>query len=127
MEYFVEEYFDQNPISQVMHLTLCICLWVFTECAASVNCTVSSQIGIIATKNKRAEKLTDLAGWYISIMIGYFEKFSYFLLSSSLHIILHLLGNPKKHIAALKKAVDFTCVGEPSLYNSLNMAMQTLK
>uniref|UniRef100_A0A9J8BJS5 General transcription factor IIH subunit n=1 Tax=Cyprinus carpio carpio TaxID=630221 RepID=A0A9J8BJS5_CYPCA len=70
MEYFVEEYFDQNPISQ---------------------------IGIITTKNKRAEKLTDLA------------------------------GNPKKHIAALKKAVDSTCVGEPSLYNSLNLAMQTLK
>ncbi|XP_055055109.2 general transcription factor IIH subunit 2 [Misgurnus anguillicaudatus] len=70
MEYFVEEYFDQNPISQ---------------------------IGIITTKNKRAEKLTDLA------------------------------GNPKKHIAALKKAVDSTCIGEPSLYNSLNMAMQTLK
>lgn len=70
MEYFVEEYFDQNPISQ---------------------------IGIIATKNKRAEKLTDLA------------------------------GNPKKHIAALKKAVDSTCIGEPSLYNSLNVAMQTLK
>uniref|UniRef100_A0A672LIT9 General transcription factor IIH subunit n=1 Tax=Sinocyclocheilus grahami TaxID=75366 RepID=A0A672LIT9_SINGR len=70
MEYFVEEYFDQNPISQ---------------------------IGIITTKNKRAEKLTDLA------------------------------GNPKKHTAALKKAVDSTCVGEPSLYNSLNLAMQTLK
>uniref|UniRef100_A0A8C1R336 General transcription factor IIH, polypeptide 2 n=1 Tax=Cyprinus carpio TaxID=7962 RepID=A0A8C1R336_CYPCA len=70
MEFFVEEYFDQNPISQ---------------------------IGIITTKNKRAEKLTDLA------------------------------GNPKKHIAALKKAVDGTCVGEPSLYNSLNVAMQTLK
>ncbi|MBN3324173.1 TF2H2 factor, partial [Atractosteus spatula] len=70
MEYFVDEYFDQNPISQV---------------------------GIITTKNKRAEKLTDLA------------------------------GNPKKHIAALKKAVDTTCLGEPSLYNSLSLAMQTLK
>ncbi|NP_963875.1 general transcription factor IIH subunit 2 [Danio rerio] len=70
MEHFVEEYFDQNPISQ---------------------------IGIITTKNKRAEKLTDLA------------------------------GNPKKHITALRKAVDSTCVGEPSLYNSLNMALQTLK
>ncbi|KAM9446851.1 general transcription factor IIH subunit 2 [Clarias gariepinus] len=70
MEYFVEEYFDQNPISQ---------------------------IGIITTKNKRAEKLTDLA------------------------------GNPKKHVTALKKAVDAGCVGEPSLYNALNMAMQTLK
>lgn len=70
MEHFVEEYFDQNPISQ---------------------------IGIITTKNKRAEKLTDLA------------------------------GNPKKHMTALRKAVDSTCVGEPSLYNSLNMALQTLK
>lgn len=37
------------------------------------------------------------------------------------------LGNPKKHIAALKKAVDTLCVGEPSLYNSLNLAIQTLK
>ncbi|KAF4074677.1 hypothetical protein AMELA_G00242010 [Ameiurus melas] len=70
MEYFVDEYFDQNPISQ---------------------------IGIITTKNKRAEKLTDLA------------------------------GNPRKHIAALKKAVDAGCVGEPSLYNALSIAMQTLK
>ncbi|XP_017265853.1 general transcription factor IIH subunit 2 isoform X2 [Kryptolebias marmoratus] len=70
METFVDEYFDQNPISQV---------------------------GIIITKNKRAEKLTDLA------------------------------GNPKKHIAALKKAVDTSCVGEPSLYNSLSLALQTLR
>ncbi|XP_039615184.1 general transcription factor IIH subunit 2 [Polypterus senegalus] len=70
LEFFVEEYFDQNPISQ---------------------------LGIIATKNKRAEKLTDLA------------------------------GNPKKHIEALKRAVDTTCSGEPSLYNSLSLAMQNLK
>uniref|UniRef100_A0A4W4GFF7 General transcription factor IIH subunit n=1 Tax=Electrophorus electricus TaxID=8005 RepID=A0A4W4GFF7_ELEEL len=71
MEYFVDEYFDQNPISQV--------------------------IGIITTKNKRAERLTDLA------------------------------GNPKKHTAALKKTVDSACMGEPSLYNALSIAMQTLK
>uniref|UniRef100_A0AAQ5ZED0 VWFA domain-containing protein n=1 Tax=Amphiprion ocellaris TaxID=80972 RepID=A0AAQ5ZED0_AMPOC len=70
MEAFIDGYFDQNPISQV---------------------------GIITTKNKRAEKLTDLA------------------------------GNPKKHIAMLKKAVDTVCVGEPSLYNSLKLAIQTLK
>lgn len=38
-----------------------------------------------------------------------------------------LSGNPKKHIAALKKAVDTVCLGEPSLYNSLNLAVQTLK
>ncbi|CAL8247939.1 unnamed protein product [Merluccius merluccius] len=70
METFMEEYFDQNPISQV---------------------------GLITTKNKRAEKLTDLA------------------------------GNPKKHIAALKKARDAACVGEPSLFNALSLAIQTLK
>ncbi|XP_069887410.1 general transcription factor IIH subunit 2 isoform X2 [Dipodomys merriami] len=70
LEYFVEEYFEQNPISQ---------------------------IGIIVTKSKRAEKLTELS------------------------------GNPRKHITSLKKAVDMTCHGEPSLYNSLSMAMQTLK
>ncbi|XP_060699882.1 general transcription factor IIH subunit 2 isoform X2 [Hemiscyllium ocellatum] len=41
LEYFVEEYFDQNPISQ---------------------------IGIVTTKNKRAEKLTELAGTYHVIL-----------------------------------------------------------
>nr|XP_013797060.1 PREDICTED: general transcription factor IIH subunit 2-like [Apteryx mantelli mantelli]XP_013815768.1 PREDICTED: general transcription factor IIH subunit 2-like [Apteryx mantelli mantelli] len=38
-----------------------------------------------------------------------------------------LSGNSKKHITALKKAVGMNCHGEPSLYNSLNLAMQTLK
>nr|XP_006004448.1 PREDICTED: general transcription factor IIH subunit 2 isoform X2 [Latimeria chalumnae] len=70
LEQFVDEYFVQNPISQ---------------------------LGVIVTKNKRAEKLTELA------------------------------GNPRKHTAALKKAVDTNCLGEPSLYNSLSLAMQTLK
>uniref|UniRef100_A0A663N7U2 General transcription factor IIH subunit n=1 Tax=Athene cunicularia TaxID=194338 RepID=A0A663N7U2_ATHCN len=60
LEYFVEEYFDQNPISQVC----------------------------ITTQGT---------------------------------------SNSKKHITALKKAVDMNCSGEPSLYNSLNLAMQTLK
>ena len=36
LEYFIEEYFDQNPISQ---------------------------IGIIVTKSKKAEKLTELSGF----------------------------------------------------------------
>ncbi|XP_075931320.1 general transcription factor IIH subunit 2-like isoform X2 [Petromyzon marinus] len=70
LEHFVEEYFYQNPISQ---------------------------IGLITTKNKRAEKLTELG------------------------------GTPKKHITALKKATQSTCLGEPSLYNSLQLAMETLK
>ncbi|KAH0628048.1 hypothetical protein JD844_008718 [Phrynosoma platyrhinos] len=41
LEYFVEEYFDQNPISQV---------------------------GIIVTKGKRAEKFTELSGTYHVIL-----------------------------------------------------------
>lgn len=70
LEKFVEEYFDQNPISQV---------------------------GIITTKNKRAEKLTELA------------------------------GNPSKHVTALRNAVNTVCLGEPSLYNALSLAVSTLK
>ncbi|XP_041042248.1 general transcription factor IIH subunit 2 isoform X2 [Carcharodon carcharias] len=59
--------------------------------------TSTLKIGIVTTKNKRAEKLTELA------------------------------GNPKKHKEALKKAVGMPCSGEPSLYNSLTLAMETLK
>ncbi|WAR15378.1 TF2H2-like protein [Mya arenaria] len=56
LEHFIEEYFDQNPISQ---------------------------LGIIVTKNKRAEKITELG--------------------------------------------ERACQGEPSLQNSLELAMQTLR
>ncbi|XP_062368812.1 general transcription factor IIH subunit 2 isoform X6 [Cinclus cinclus] len=59
--------------------------------------TCTLKIGLIVTKSKRAEKMTELS------------------------------GNSKKHVTALKKAVDMNCSGEPSLYNSLNLAMQTLK
>uniref|UniRef100_A0A8C5ET38 General transcription factor IIH subunit n=1 Tax=Gouania willdenowi TaxID=441366 RepID=A0A8C5ET38_GOUWI len=59
--------------------------------------STSKGVGIITTKNKRAEKLTELA------------------------------GNPKKHVAALRKAVDTVCAGEPSLYNALSLAVHTLK
>uniref|UniRef100_UPI003AAE39BE general transcription factor IIH subunit 2 isoform X6 n=1 Tax=Centroberyx gerrardi TaxID=166262 RepID=UPI003AAE39BE len=79
-------------------------LYVVIDCSRSMEdhdlkpnrLTSTLKVGIITTKNKRAEKLTDLA------------------------------GNPKKHITALKKAVDSVCVGEPSLYNSLSLAIQTL-
>ncbi|KAI8489884.1 General transcription factor IIH subunit 2 [Branchiostoma belcheri] len=70
LENFIEEYFDQNPISQ---------------------------LGVITTKNKRAEKLTDLG------------------------------GNPKRHITQLKTLANTSCVGEPSIMNSLDLAAQTLK
>ena len=36
-------------------------------------------------------------------------------------------GNPKRHIAALKSQNATECVGEPSLENSLDLALQTLK
>ena len=87
LEKFTEEFFHLNPISQ---------------------------IGIIATKNKRAEIISDLA------------------------------GNPKAHVEQIRKlagntgsrsgtstsnaqAANSACSGEPSLQNSLELAMQTLK
>lgn len=70
LERFIEEYFDQNPISQ---------------------------LGIIVTKSKRAEKITELG------------------------------GNPRRHISALQKLRERACQGEPSLQNSLELAMQTLR
>ncbi|KAK6174856.1 hypothetical protein SNE40_013424 [Patella caerulea] len=70
LEHFIEEYFDQNPISQ---------------------------LGILITRNKRAEKITELG------------------------------GNPRRHINALQSLKDRKCQGEPSLQNSLDLALQTLK
>src|SRR4051794_23185911 len=70
LEAFFLQFFDQNPISQV---------------------------GIIVTRNKRAEKISELS------------------------------GNSKNHLDALKKLTDVPCVGEPSLQNSLELGMQTLK
>ncbi|XP_028516675.1 general transcription factor IIH subunit 2 isoform X2 [Exaiptasia diaphana] len=71
LENFITEYFDQNPISQ---------------------------LGILITKNKRAEKLTELS------------------------------GNPKLHINAIKKScVVKACQGEPSLQNTLSLAAQSLR
>ncbi|KAG1661244.1 General transcription factor IIH subunit 2 [Nymphon striatum] len=70
LQMFTEEYFDQNPISQ---------------------------IGFIATRNKRVEKLSELA------------------------------GNPKRHIDILKKSEKFACSGEPSLQNSLELAATTMR
>lgn len=67
LEKFIMEFFDQNPVSQ---------------------------LGLIVTKNGRAEKLVDLS------------------------------GNARHLVSALQKV---TCSGEPSLQNSLNMAMLTLK
>ncbi|XP_074851504.1 general transcription factor IIH subunit 2 isoform X2 [Carettochelys insculpta] len=106
LEYFVEEYFDQNPISQ---------------------------IGVIVTKSKRAEKLTELsASSFMYIFLTGCESClhgGFSCLEQPFHILPHqsFKWNPRKHITALKKAVDLTCHGEPSLYNSLNLAMQTLK
>ncbi|XP_032239653.2 general transcription factor IIH subunit 2 [Nematostella vectensis] len=70
LENFITEYFDQNPISQ---------------------------LGLIITKNKRAEKLSELS------------------------------GNPKHHISTIQSACSKPCVGEPSLQNALVLAMQSLK
>ncbi|XP_012286163.1 general transcription factor IIH subunit 2 isoform X2 [Orussus abietinus] len=70
LENFIEEFFYQNPISQM---------------------------GIITTRNKRAEKLSELS------------------------------GNPKKHIQEMKALDKLSLTGEPSLQNSIELALKSLK
>jgi len=70
LQLFIEEFFDQNPISQV---------------------------GIILLKNKRAEKITELAGYY------------------------------KNHVKMLQGIAKMSLNGEPSLQNGLEVALSTLK
>ena len=69
---FVDEYFYLNPISQV---------------------------GLIITRNKRAELISELA------------------------------GNPRQHIDNIKRLSEEEneCSGEPSLQNSLELTIQTLR
>uniref|UniRef100_A0A1B6EDD1 General transcription factor IIH subunit n=1 Tax=Clastoptera arizonana TaxID=38151 RepID=A0A1B6EDD1_9HEMI len=72
LEGFIEEFFDQNPISQM---------------------------GIIITRNKRADKVSELA------------------------------GNPRKHLSTVKSQFNLPsqCIGEPSLQNALELALSSLK
>lgn len=70
LEIFIDEFFDQNPISQM---------------------------GVIIMHNKRAERISDLA------------------------------GNARKHIKAITGLKQTSLIGEPSLQNSLEMAYKVLK
>ncbi|KAJ2237428.1 hypothetical protein GGF40_003900 [Coemansia sp. RSA 1286] len=70
LEQFVGEFFDQNPISQ---------------------------LSVVATKDRLAEKLTDLS------------------------------GNPMDHIGALREKTNRDLAGEPSLQNALELAMHALR
>ena len=73
IEHFVDEFFYLNPISQ---------------------------LGLITTRDKRAEIVSELA------------------------------GNPKKHLLCIKRMMEegiSNCRGEPSLQNSLNTSLQTLR
>jgi transcription initiation factor TFIIH subunit 2 len=67
---FIFLYFDSNPISQ---------------------------IGIIITRKKRVEKISELA------------------------------GNPRAHVALLEQLKYQECEGEASVQNALDMGLQTLK
>ncbi|KAJ1990120.1 hypothetical protein H4R33_001838 [Dimargaris cristalligena] len=69
LEAYIAEYFDQNPLSQ---------------------------LGIIVTRDGKAEKITELG------------------------------GNPMDHIRALKNKRHTNARGEPSLQNALEIAMNTL-
>nr|XP_033340435.1 general transcription factor IIH subunit 2-like [Megalopta genalis]XP_033340436.1 general transcription factor IIH subunit 2-like [Megalopta genalis]XP_033340437.1 general transcription factor IIH subunit 2-like [Megalopta genalis] len=70
LEDFIDEFFYQNPISQ---------------------------LGVIVTRNKRAEKVSDLG------------------------------GNSKKHIKELHAMQQLQPAGEPSLQNSLELALKSLR
>ena len=70
VENFIDEYFYLNPISQ---------------------------LGIISTGNKRADKVSEMT------------------------------GNSRKHCSVIKSLLSKTCVGEPSLQNSLDLVIQSLK
>lgn len=70
LEAFIEEFFDQNPISQM---------------------------GVIIMHNKRAERISELA------------------------------GNARKHIKAVTALNRTSLVGEPSLQNGLDLALKSLK
>lgn len=71
LQKFVREFLEQNPISQ---------------------------LGIIVTRNKRAEKISDLS------------------------------GNSRKHLSNLEQCSNHTyCLGEPSLQNALELALSSMK
>ena len=70
LEKFAHSYFDQNPISQ---------------------------LGLILTKNKTAEKICDL------------------------------VGNPKKFVEKLHTLKEKVCQTEPSIQNSLELCISTFK
>jgi len=70
LESFIDEYFYLNPISQ---------------------------LGIVTTSNKRAEKVSEMT------------------------------GNPRKHTEVLRSLSSRQCSGEPSLQNSLELILSSLK
>lgn len=70
LEKFIEEFFDQNPLSQ---------------------------LGLIAMKNKRAERITELS------------------------------GNVRKHVKAVENMINTPLTGEPSLQNTLELAGRALR
>lgn len=84
LEKFIEEFFHLNPISQ---------------------------IGLITTRNKRAELVSELAG------------------NPKAHVeqLRKLAGKNHRGVAASAQSATNACSGEPSLQNSLELALQTLK
>jgi len=70
LESFIDEYFYLNPISQ---------------------------LGLVTTSNKRAEKASEMT------------------------------GNPRKHVEVVRSLANKPCVGEPSLQNSLELVISSLR
>ena len=101
LEDFVREFFDQNPISQV---------WYYVYTLINFNAAFL-QLGVISTKDGKAEKLLDLNGIFLVIQDFKFWKF--------------LQGN--SHVLAKVLSSNWSASGELSLQNALSLAMNGLK
>ena len=91
-EQFVNEFFDQNPISQ---------------------------LGLIITRDGLAEKLTELGGGFVDPPSSFGLQYGCEEVHTELH---SGLGNATEHLAALRNKDFKEIRGEPSLQNALELA-----
>lgn len=105
MESFVDRFYDENPISQM---------------------------AILATSNKRVEKVPGKNCRFLKVVvkgavIASEGETDYHHDNIFPRQISDLSGNPLKHKEGLAKLKDRLPVGEPSLQNSINMAANVLQ
>uniref|UniRef100_A0A4W6FPH7 General transcription factor IIH subunit n=1 Tax=Lates calcarifer TaxID=8187 RepID=A0A4W6FPH7_LATCA len=108
----VEEILFQSKRKRCVYV--CVCVLIMRHLYVVIDCSRSME-----DQDLKPNRLTSTLKLMEAFVDEYFDQ------NPISQVCLH--RNPKKHIAALKKAVDTVCVGEPSLYNSLNQALQSLK